>query len=176
MTLLLLSLACESDDTETGDTGGSGDTSADTGTPDTDTDTGSDTSRDSGETGETGGAVTPEYVFVAGPTAIQLDFTSTGSAGASDVVRYGLWQNADMDGFPGATGELAAEFPSSIVVEVAAGLWYCGTFLDLGGDNATGPGAEDITARWENEGDIAYGIEVRDGFTTQGVTLAFVVP
>ena len=178
--LLILQLACESSSSESGstDTGGTDTGDADTDSDsDTDSDADSDTDTDT-DTAHTGDTSTgnPEYVFVEGTTGVQLDFTYSGTPGASDLIMYGLWGNADMDGAPGATGSTAATFPSSVTVEVAAGMWYCGAFLDVGGDSTGGPGDGDISARWASEGDIAYGIEVRDGYTTTGVTMAFTAP
>lgn len=175
--LLLLALACDSGGDDSGSTDTSSADTADTNSDgdtdnDSDTDTDSDSDTDTAHTGDTGES-SPIYLFTAGTTGVQLDFTYTGTPGASDVIRYGLWNNSDMQGEPGAIDALAAVFPATVVAEVAAGMWYCGAFLDVDGDSTTGPGTGDYAARWASSGDVAWGIEVRDGYTTSGVTLDF---
>lgn len=166
-------LACTSDDT--GDSGIEADTGTDTGTDTGESAGDTEETGDTGprETGETGSDPAPEYVFVAGPTGIQLDFSSSLVPVEGEMIRCGVWGDIDFAGQPDAFGETPAVFPSSLVMEVPEGGWYTSAFFDLGGNSPTGPGAEDITARWEAESGIAYQVEVRDGFTTTGLSLTF---
>ena len=147
------------DTADSGDTGAVGD---------------SDDTADSADTHESHDTAAPEYGSVAGTTGIQLDFTFTQTADSADVIRYGFWTNNERITPPEIIGETPAVFPSSLVVELAAGTYYGGAFLDVGGDNADRPDStEDFVDNWEDSGGLLYAIPVESGFTTTGVLLQF---
>ena len=173
--LLALTFACTGTDadsaaaTETGDTGvaDSGDTN-DTDTNDTDTnDTGTNDT-------DTGSDPEPVYGYAAGPTGILFEMNYAGVPAAEDVIRYGLWTNGDRLTPPEVMGVAEATFPSSVTIEVAAGTWYGGAFLDVGGDNGDLPDeSEDFVSNWDDSLDRLWPIPVQEGSTTTGITLTF---
>lgn len=180
--LFWITLACtpgnDDDSGSTNETGSTDDTasiveSGDTSDSDTNQDSGD--TQDSAHTGDTqdSGLQTPTYTVVAGPTGIQIDMDYAGTPAAEDRVRYGLWLNRDAEDAPDLSGESTATFPQSLVVETTAGTWQVSTFYDVGGNNPTGPGAEDRSVRWESPEGIAYDVEVQEGYTTVGVYVTF---
>ncbi len=164
MIALIALLACPSDDKDTAtDTADTGDADADT-DADTDTDTAIDTDTDSGQ---------DQLDFVDGPTGYQLDFTYTGTVSSGDMIRCGSWTGADLSGMPSEFQNFDASFPTSELVEIAAGTWYAGCYIDFGGDDTAGPGEEDIGTYYGPADGAPYPIEVYDGKTTIGAYVDF---
>ncbi|MBM4369807.1 MAG: hypothetical protein FJ102_26590 [Deltaproteobacteria bacterium] len=165
MIALLALFACTPDDKDTADTAdtGAGDTAGDTDT-DTDTDTAIDTDTDSGQ---------DSLDFVDGPTGYQLDFTYTGDVSSGDVIRCGSFTGADLSGMPAEFQDFEATLPTSGLVEIDPGTWYAGCYLDLGGDDAAGPGEEDIGTYYGPHDGAPYPIEVYEGKTTIGAYIDF---